>query len=65
MTFISRLERLEEKLQSKIQEVHFFGWADCKWNECDDLVRQPNESKEQFFKRIRLNNPDKLLFWCD
>jgi hypothetical protein len=65
MTFISRLGRLEEKLQPKIQEVHFFGWADCEWNECDDLVREPNESKEQFFKRIRLNNPDKLFFWCD
>lgn len=25
MTFISRLGRLEEKLQPKIQEVHFLG----------------------------------------
>jgi hypothetical protein len=65
MTFISRLGRLEEKLQTKIQEVHFIGWADCEWKECGGLVRQTNESKEQFFKRVRLNNPDKLIFWCE
>ena len=65
MIALSRLEKLEQKLLPKMQQVHFFGWADCEWNECDGLVRQPNESKEQFCKRIRLNNPDKLIFWCD
>ncbi len=64
MTTLSRLEKLEEKLLPKVKEVHFVGWADCEWNECDGLVRQHDETKEQFFKRVRLNNPDRLIFWC-
>lgn len=65
MTILSRLEKLEQKLQPKIKQVHFVGWADCAWNQCHGLVRQPNESKEQFFRRVRLNNPDRLIFWCE
>jgi hypothetical protein len=65
MTALSRLEKLEEKLLPKVKQVHFVGWADCQWKTCDGLVRQTNESKEQFFKRVRLNNPDRLIFWCD
>jgi hypothetical protein len=65
MTFISRLEKLEQKLQPKVKEVHFFGWADCEWNECDGLIRQVDETIEQFLKRIRLSNPKKLIFWCE
>ncbi len=65
MTALSRLEKLEQKLLRKVKEVHFVGWAGCEWNECDGLVRQTNESKKQFFKRVRLNNPDRLIFWCE
>jgi hypothetical protein len=65
MTARSRIESLEQKLLLKVKQVHFVGWADCKWNTCDGLFRQPNESKEQFFKRVRLNNPERLIFWCD
>jgi hypothetical protein len=65
MTALSRLEKLEEKLLPKVKQVHFVGWADCEWKACDGLVRQTNESKEQFFKRVRLNNPDRLIFWCE
>jgi hypothetical protein len=65
MTALSRLEKLEQKLLPKVKEVHFVGWADCAWNECEGLIRQPNESKELFFKRIRQNNPDRLMFWCE
>ncbi len=64
MTAISRLEKLEEKLLPKAKQVHFVGWADCQWNECDGLVRHPDETKEQFFKRVRLNNPQRNIFWC-
>jgi hypothetical protein len=65
MTALSRLEKLEQKLLPKVKQVHFVGWADCEWKECDGLVRHANESKEQFFKRVRLNNPDRLIFWCE
>jgi len=65
MTTLSRLEKLEEKLLPKAKQAHFIGWADCEWRACDGLVRQPNESKAQFFKRVRLNNPDRLIFWCE
>jgi hypothetical protein len=65
MTARSRIKSLEQKLLLKVKQVHFVGWADCKWNTCDGLFRQPNESKEQFFKRVRLNNPERLIFWCD
>jgi len=65
MTALSRLEKLEEKLLPKVKQAHFVGWADCKWKECDGLVRHANESKEQFFKRVRLNNPDRKIFLCD
>jgi hypothetical protein len=64
MSLKSRLSKIEATLPAVVT-VHFFGWADCAWNECDGLVRQPNESKELFFKRIRQNNPDRLMFWCD
>jgi hypothetical protein len=65
MTSISRLEKLEQKLQPKIKEVLFIGWADCEWNECDGLIRQVDETIEQFLKRIRLGNPEILIFWCE
>ena len=65
MTAISRLEKLEQKLLPKVKEVHFVGWSDCAWNECDGLARQSNETKEQFFKRVRQNNPNRLIFWCE
>jgi hypothetical protein len=65
MTLKTRLHKLTNKLKPEVQEVHFFGWADCAWNECDGLVRQPNESKELFFERVRQNDPDKLIFWFE
>jgi hypothetical protein len=65
VTTLSRFEKLEQTLMPKVKEVHFVGWADCEWKECDGLVRQPDESKEQFFKQVRLNNPDRLIFWVD
>ena len=65
MTALSRLEKLEEKLLLKVKQVHFVGWADCEWNKCDGLDRQPNETKEKFFKRVRLNNPERKIFWCE
>lgn len=64
MNALYRLEKIEGKLLPKVQKIHFIAWADCKWNQCEGLVRQSNESKEKFFKRIRLNKPDKLIYWC-
>jgi len=65
MTLKSRLQKLEQTLQPNIKQVHFVGWMDCEWSECDGLIRKRNESKELFFKRVRLDNPDKIIFWCD
>jgi hypothetical protein len=64
MTIVSRLGRLEEKLLPKVREVHFVGWADCEWYECNGIVKQSNETEEQFFKRVRLSNPEGKIFWC-
>jgi hypothetical protein len=65
MTTLIRLEKLEKKLLNKVKQVHFIGWKDCAWSECDGLIRQPNESKEQFFNRVRLKSSDKIIFWCE
>jgi len=65
VTALSRIEKLEQKLLPKVKQVHFVGWADCEWRECDGLIRQPDETKEQFFKRVRLNNSKREIFWCE
>ncbi len=62
MTALYCIEKLEQKLLPKVNQLHFVGWADCGRNQCDRLVRQPNESKEKLFRRVKHNNPNRTIF---
>lgn len=53
-----------EKMTPEVDRVHFLGWADCEWREAEGLIRYENESKEDFFDRVKAMT-DKKFIWCD
>jgi hypothetical protein len=63
MNMRKRLTRIEaaKPIENK---VHFFGWADCEWREAEGLVRHENESKDDFFDRVKAIT-DKKFIWCE
>jgi len=63
MNLASRIGRLEEILKPKVGKVHFFGWKDCEWKMAEGLVRYENESKQDFFKRVKAKTEKKWV-WC-
>lgn len=63
MRLKNRLIRIEKNAPA-IDKVHFLGWADCEWREAEGLVRHVNESKEDFFDRVKAIT-DKKFIWCD
>ena len=63
MNLKNRLSKIE-KNAPKAGEVHFLGWADCQWMEAEGLVRAEDESKEDFFERVK-SITDKKWIWCD
>lgn len=64
MTALSRLEKLEEKLIPKVKKTYFIGWGNCEWKKCEDLIRGEDESKEQFFNRVKRRYPKKIVHCC-
>jgi hypothetical protein len=62
MSLASRLKKLEIKLLSTRLEIYWIMWRDCQWNECEGLVRNPNESIEDFKIRV-LSVSDKKFLW--
>jgi hypothetical protein len=63
MTLKSRLKKLTAKLKPA-DDVHYFGWADCTWSESEGLLRQSDESKEDFCKRVH-QSTNKQYLWFD
>ena len=64
MTLKTRLQKLTNKLKPEAIKVHYFGWADCTWSESEGLVRQEEESKEDFCKRV-YQTTKKQFLWFD
>jgi hypothetical protein len=64
MTLKSRLDKLINKLKPEVQEVHFFGWADCTWSESEGLKRLEGESKDDFCNRV-YKTTKKQFLWFD
>ena len=64
MTLKSRLQKLTDKLKSKKVKIYYMGWADCTWNESEGLVRQSNESKDDFCNRVYQTTKRRFL-WFD
>jgi len=63
MSLASRIEKLESKLQLEEVRVTFLGWRGCEWKYSNGLIRDANETKEQFFKRIAKTSSSKFI-WC-
>jgi len=63
MNLKKRLASIEKTLTAK-EEIHFIGWANCRWERAAGLARGDSESKEEFFKRVR-SVTNKKWIWCD
>ena len=63
MNLKNRLAKIEASAP-KPDKVHFLGWADCEWKRAEGLVREDNESKEDFFSRVQAITDNKWI-WCD
>jgi hypothetical protein len=64
MTLKSRLLKLAIKLKPEEVKIYYMGWADCTWSESEGLVRQANESKEDFCSRV-YQTTKKQFLWFD
>lgn len=63
MNLERRIYRIEARKPKDIQ-IHFFGWADCKWNSANGLNRWEDESIKDFFSRIKNSTTEKWI-WFD
>lgn len=63
MSLKSRLAKIEKSAPG-IDEVHFMGWSDCKWKVAEGLVRAKDESRGEFFERVK-SVTNKKWIWCD
>lgn len=64
MTLKTRLLRLTTKLKPVEVKIYYMGWADCTWSESEGLVRQADESKEDFCNRV-YQTTKKQFLWFD
>jgi hypothetical protein len=65
MTIKSRLQKLTNKLKPEATKIYFMGWAGCQYKHSNGLTRRDGESKEQFFKRVRENDSNRMIHWFD
>lgn len=63
MNLKNRLAKIEASAPEAFK-VQFLGWADCEWKRAEGLVRHHNESKEDFFVRVKAIT-DKKFIWCE
>ncbi len=63
MNLKNRLAKIEKNVPD-VDKIHFLGWADCEWKEAEGLVRAGNESREEFFERVKIITNKKWI-WCD
>ena len=64
MTLKTRLQKLATKLKPEEVKVYYMGWANCTWSESEGLVRQADESKEEFCSRVYQTSKKQFL-WFD
>lgn len=64
MSLTSRIEKLEKKLTPQKEKIYYVGWANCTWTKSEGLTREPNESKDDFCKRLYLATKKQFL-WFD
>ena len=64
MTLKSRLQKLTKKLKPEEVKIYYMGWADCTWSKSEGLVRQLDESKEDFCNRA-YQSTKKQFLWFD
>jgi hypothetical protein len=63
MNIKSRLQKLTDKLKSEKVKIYYMSWADCTWSESEGLVRQADESKEDFCKRVYQTTKKQFLWF--
>jgi len=63
MTLKSRLQKLANKLESEPTKIYYMGWADCTWSKSEGLVRQEDESNEDFCERVYRATKKQFLWF--
>ena len=63
MTLKSRLQKLTIKLKPEEVKIYYMGWADCTWSESEGLVRQEDESKDDFCNRVYQATKKQFLWF--
>ena len=64
MMYKSRLQKLSQRLKPEPVKIYFMGWADCTWSQSEGLVRQEDESRDDFCKRVYQASKKQFL-WFD
>jgi hypothetical protein len=64
MMYKSRLQKLSQRLKPEPVKIYFMGWADCTWSQSEGLVRQEDESRDDFCKRV-FQASKKQFLWFD
>lgn len=64
MTLKSRLKKLANTVQPEEVKIYYMGWADCSWTESEGLVRQADESKEEFCNRVYQTTKKQFLWFA-
>ena len=62
MTQASRIRKLEMKLICKRPKIYWLMWNGCKWRESEGLMRNENESIDEFKRRL-LKVVDRQFIW--
>jgi hypothetical protein len=63
MSVLSRLDKLEEKLKPEKKKIYFIGWAGCEYKQSNGLTREIGETKQEFFKRVKASDPNRIIHW--
>ena len=63
MNLVSRINKLQRAIKPTEKKITFIGWADCKWRECEGLIRGETESIDDFKKRV-MKVTSKKFIWC-
>lgn len=57
-----RLVELEEKLRPQKPKIYWLVWLECEWRKAEGIIRNKNDSIEDFKKRVLLTT-DKQFIW--
>lgn len=62
MNTLSRLQRLQESLNTDVEKHYWLMWQNCEWKECEGIYRAANESIADFKKRV-IKVTNKKYLW--